>query len=153
MIRVGMLLYGVLPSDEVPMDISVEPVMSFCGPIVNVRKVPAGTQVSYGGVFTTEKETNIAVVQAGFADGFPRPWYEKGFVGYKGQTYKIAGRVCMDQFMVDFGDVEPDEGEEVLFFGKKDGNEIAVETIAREINTTTYVLLTAIHGRTERIVI
>ena len=153
MIRVGMLLYGVLPSEEVPMDISVEPVMSFCGPIVNVRKVPAGTQVSYGGVFTTEKETNIAVVQAGFADGFPRPWYEKGFVGYNGQTYKIAGRVCMDQFMVDFGNVEPEEGEEVLFFGKKDGNEIAVETIAREINTTTYVLLTAIHGRTERIVI
>ena len=59
----------------------------------------------------------------------------------------------MDQFMVDFGDVKPNEGEEVLFFGKKDGNEIAVETIAREINTTTYVLLTAIHGRTERIVI
>jgi alanine racemase len=153
MVRVGILMYGVLPSDEVFMDISVEPVMSFCGPIVNVRKVPAGTQVSYGGVFTTEKETNIAVVQAGFADGFPRPWYEKGFVGYKGQTYKIAGRVCMDQFMVDFGDVEPDPGEEVLFFGKKDGNDIAVETIAKEINTTTYVLLTAIHGRTERIVI
>ena len=59
----------------------------------------------------------------------------------------------MDQFMVDFGDVKPDEGEEVLFFGIKDGNEITAETIAREINTTPYVLLTAIHGRTERIVI
>ncbi len=153
MIRVGMLLYGVSPSDEVPMDISLEPVMSFCGTIVNIRKVPAGTQVSYGGVFITEKETNIVVVQAGFADGFPRPWYEKGFVGYKGQTYKIAGRVCMDQFMVDFGNLEPKEGEEVLLFGKKDGNEIAVESIAREINTTTYVLLTAIHGRTERVVV
>tara|TARA_B110000495_G_scaffold196084_1_gene204462 strand:- start:8297 stop:9406 length:1110 start_codon:yes stop_codon:yes gene_type:complete len=153
LIRVGMLMYGVPPSEEVSMDVPVEPVMSFCGPIVNVRRVKAGTQISYGGVYTTDKETNIAVVQTGFADGFPRPWYENGYVSYKGQHYKIAGRVCMDQLMVDFGETEPKEGEEVLFFGKKDGNEIPVETIANEIGTTTYVLLTAIHGRTKRIVI
>jgi alanine racemase len=153
LIRVGMLLYGVSPSDEVPMDVDVEPVMSFCGPIVNVRKVIAGTQVSYGGVYTTKKDTNIGVIQTGFADGFPRPWYEKGFVSYKGQYFRIAGRVCMDQLMVDFGDTEPEEGEEVLFFGKKDGNEIPVEMIAKEIASTTYILLTAIHGRTKRVVI
>ena len=81
------------------MDVEVEPVMSFCGPIVNVRRVKAGTQVSYGGVYTTQSDTNIAVVQMGFADGFPRPWYENGYVSYKGQNYKIAGRACMDQFM------------------------------------------------------
>ena len=153
LIRVGMLLYGVAPSDEVSMDINVEPVMSFCGPIVNVRRVKAGTQVSYGGVYTTDKDTNIAVIQTGFADGFPRSWYKKGYVSYGGQNYKIAGRVCMDQLMVDFGDEVPKEGEEVLFFGKKDGNEIPVETIAKEIGTTTYVLLTAIHGRTQRIML
>ena len=152
-VRVGMLMYGVAPSDEVSMDVEVEPVMSFCGPIVNVRRVKAGTQVSYGGVYTTQSDTNIAVVQMGFADGFPRPWYENGYVSYKGQNYKIAGRACMDQFMVDFGDVEPGEGEEVLIFGKKDGNRIPVETIAVEIGTTTYVLLTAVQGRTERIIL
>ena len=59
----------------------------------------------------------------------------------------------MDQFMVDFGDVEPSIGDEVLIFGKKDENQIPVESIADEIRTTTYVLLTAIHGRTERILI
>ena len=153
LIRVGMLLYGVPPSDEVPMDIPVEPVMSFCGPIVNVRRVKAGTQVSYGGVYSAEKDTNIAVIQTGFADGFPRSWYEKGYVSYGGQNYKIAGRVCMDQLMVDFGDKEPEEGEEVLFFGRKDENEIPVETIAEAIGTTTYVLLTDIHGRTKRIIV
>jgi alanine racemase len=135
------------------MDIPVEPVMSFCGPIVNVRRVKAGTQVSYGGVYSTEKDTNIAVIQTGFADGFPRSWYEKGYVSYGGQNYKIAGRVCMDQLMVDFGDKEPEEGEEVLFFGRKDENEIPVETIAEAIGTTTYVLLTDIHGRTKRIIL
>ena len=96
---------------------------------------------------------SIGVIQTGFADGFPRPWYEKGFVSYKGQHFRIAGRVCMDQLMVDFGDTEPEEGEEVLFFGKKDGNEIPVEMIAKEIASTTYILLTAIHGRTKRVVI
>ena len=151
LIRVGMLMYGVAPSDEVSMTVDVEPVMSFCGPIVNIRQVAKGTQISYGGIYTTEKETNIAVVQTGFADGFPRPWFEDGYVSYNGKHYKIAGRVCMDQLMVDFGDDLPEEGEEVLFFGKKDGNEIPVEIIAKSINSTTYVLLTAIHGRTKRI--
>ena len=152
-IRVGMLLYGSAPSKDVLMKIEVEPVMSFCGPIINVRKVKKGTQVSYGGVYKTNQISNIAVIQTGFADGFPRPWYEKGYVSYKGSHYKIAGRVCMDQLMVDFKDEEPKIGEEVLFFGKKNNDFISIETIAEEIETTTYVLLTAIHGRTEHVLI
>ena len=118
-LRVGMLAYGVSPSDEVKMKIDVEPVMSFCGPVVNLRRVESGTSVSYGGVYKTKKETNIGVVQIGFADGVPRQWYEEGFVSYKGNHYDIAGRICMDQFMVDFRDVEPNMGDEVLIFGKK----------------------------------
>ena len=152
-VRIGMLAYGVAPSSEVKMHIDVEPVMSFCGPIVNIRRVRAGTQISYGGVYSTEYETNIGVIQTGFADGFPRPWYENGHIIYKGDRYNIAGRVCMDQFMVDFGDMEPRLGDEVLIFGKKDENYIPVEMIADKIGTTPYVLLTAIQGRTERIVI
>ena len=152
-VRVGMLAYGIAPSNEVTMSIDVEPVMSFCGPIVNLRKVCSNTQVSYGGVYTTKKETNIGVIQTGFADGFPRPWYEDGYVSYKGNYFSIAGRVCMDQFMVDFGESEPELGDEVLIFGKKDGDEISVELIADKIRSTTYVLLTAIQGRTEHILI
>ena len=152
-VRVGMLAYGVSPSNEVEMEIDVEPVMSFCGPIVNLRRVKANTQVSYGGVYKTKKNTNIGVIQAGFADGFPRPWYENGYVSYKGNYFNIAGRVCMDQFMVDFGDIEPNLGDEVLIFGKKDNDELSVELIADKINSTTYVLLTAIQGRTEHILI
>ena len=151
MVRIGMLAYGVAPSNEVPMNILVKPVMSFCGPIVNVRRVPENTPVSYGGKYVTDKTTNIGVIQTGFADGFPRPWYENGYVSYEGNNFKIAGRVCMDQFMVDFEDEEPKVGEEVLIFGKKNNDFIPVERIALAIDSTTYVLLTAIHGRTEYI--
>ena len=153
MVRVGMLVYGVSPSEEVDMTIDVDPVMSFCGPIVNLRRVKAGTDISYGGVYKTDHETNIGVVQTGFADGFPRPWYKKGYVSYKGVYYKIAGRVCMDQFMVDFGNTSPTLGDEVLIFGKKDNDNIPIEKIAKNIDTTTYVLLTAIQGRTEYIIL
>ncbi len=151
-IRVGMLAYGVAPSEEVPMKINVEPVMSFCGPIVNLRRVSKNTPVSYGGAYVTKKKTNIGVIQMGFADGVPRPWYDNGYISYKGKNYNIAGRICMDQFMVDFGDASPTIGDEVLVFGKRKEDYIPVEHIAKKINTTTYVLLTAIHGRTEYLV-
>ena len=153
MVRVGMLIYGVAPSKDVSMDIVVEPVMSFCGSIVELRRVPEGTQVSYGGIYSTNKETTIGVVQTGFADGFPRPWFQNGFVSYNGQGYKIAGRVCMDQLMVDFGDETPIIGDDVLFFGKKDLDHLPVESIAESIGSTTYVLLTAIKGRTKYILL
>ncbi len=153
MIRVGMLLYGALPSNEVPNDIDIKPVMSFCGSIVNLRRVSKGTHVSYGAIYTTKKDTNIGVIQTGFADGFPRPWYELGFVHYNRKEYKIAGRVCMDQLMVDFGDTIPKIGDDVLFFGKNSNGHIPIETIAESIKSTSYVLLTAIGGRTKYIYI
>ena len=153
MVRVGMLLYGALPSNEVSDSIGVKPVMSFCGSIVNVRKVKKDTPVSYGGVYKTASDTNIAVIQTGFADGFPRPWFEEGYVVYKRQKFKIAGRVCMDQLMVDFGNVSPKLGDDVLFFGENQIGNLPVEIIADQINSTPYVLFTAVGGRTKLIYI
>jgi len=115
LVRVGMLLYGAYPSDETTESIDVEPVMNFKGPIVMVRKVAAGTPVSYGSVYVPDKDCIIGIIQTGFADGLPRNWFENGYVGYNGKEYPIAGRICMDQVMVSFGDVIPQEGEEVLF--------------------------------------
>ena len=153
MIRVGMLLYGALPSNEVSDSIGIKPVMSFCGSIVNVREVKKNTPVSYGGVYKTGSDTNIAVIQTGFADGFPRPWFENGYVIYNGQKFKIAGRVCMDQLMIDFGNVVPELGDDVLFFGDNQIGYLPVEIIADQINSTPYVLFTAIGGRTRLIYI
>ena len=145
-----MLAYGVLPSNEITRSIELNPVMSFCGSIVNLRRVKKGTQISYGGVYKTKKETNIGVVQTGFADGLAREWDKKGFVSYKGKKYKIAGRICMDQLMIDFENDHPKEGEEVLFFGYRGRDNISIEKMAKVLNTTPYVLLTSIGGRTER---
>ena len=149
LIRVGMLVYGAYPSSEVPKDLRVLPVMEFKAPIVDVRRVNKGTHISYGGVYKTDKESNIGVVQCGFADGLPRSWYKNGFVGYKGKNYKIAGRICMDQFMVNFEDDFPDEGDEVLIFGSNNFNSISMENIAKAIDSTPYVIATGIKGRTE----
>ncbi len=151
LVRVGMLLYGAFPSDEVPQDLPVKPVMEFKAPIVTVRKVLAGTQVSYGGVYTAERETTIGVIECGFADGYPRPWYEKGHVLYQGKKYKIAGRICMDQFMVDFEGTEPNIGDDVLLIGEGAEGKILMEEIAQAIGSTPYVLSTAIGGRTQYI--
>ncbi len=150
-VRVGMLLYGAFPSDEVPTDLNIKPVMEFRGPIVSIRRVKAGTKVSYGGVWSAERDTTIGVVQTGFADGFPRPWYDGGYVVCNGKPYLIAGRVCMDQFMIDLGDDELMIGAEVLIFGQNGNDSLHLEEIAQHIHSTPYVLATAIHGRTERI--
>lgn len=149
--RVGMLLYGAYPSDEVPRSLDLKPVMEFVAPIVTVRKVPKGTFISYGGKYKTDKETNIGVIQCGFADGFPRPWFVDGHVMYKGEKFKIAGRVCMDQLTVDFGDTIPQVGENVLLMGESKDGSLRAEEIGQKIGSTPYVLFTAIGGRTERI--
>ena len=150
-IRVGMILYGAYPSNEVPQKLDINPVMEFKASIVQVRQVSKGTKVSYGGVYKTESDTNIGVIQCGFADGFPRPWFNGGFVIFQGKQYKIAGRICMDQFMVNFEEENPTIGEEVLLFGLSDNGEIKMETIANHIDSTPYVIATGIGGRTRRI--
>ena len=150
MIRVGMLLYGAFPSDEVPQDLPIKPVMTFTAPVVEVRDVKAGTHISYGGVYTTKEDTRIAVVQAGFADGVPRPWYVDGFVKFKDQNFKITGRICMDQLMIDVGSADIQYGDEVLIFGSNEHGTIDVNEIANTINSTSYVLVTAIGIRPKR---
>lgn len=151
MVRVGMLLYGAYPSDEVPQILDIKPVMEFVAPIVTVRQVDKGTYVSYGGKYQTKQDTNIGVVQCGFADGFPRPWYLDGYVMYKNEKFKIAGRICMDQLIVDFGDTVPNVGENVLLFGDGEHGKISAEEIGDTIGSTPYIIFTAIGGRTERI--
>ncbi len=149
--RVGMLLYGAYPSDEVPQILDLKPVMEFVAPIVTVRRVKKGTFISYGGKYQTNKDTNIGVIQCGFADGFPRAWYTDGYVLFKGKKYKIAGRICMDQLTVDFGDTMPNVGDNVLLMGVGEHGSLLAEEIGQKIESTPYVLFTAIGGRTQRI--
>ena len=150
MVRAGMLLYGAFPSDEVPQELPIKPVMTFTAPVVEIRDVKAGTQISYGGVYTTKSDTRIAVIQAGFADGIPRPWYIDGFVKFQNQDFKITGRICMDQLMIDVGTADIKYGDEILIFGSNEHGSIDINHIAKKIDSTSYVLVTALGSPPKR---
>lgn len=102
LVRAGIILYGLMPSDEInKKKVPVKPLMSIESHIVHVKKVPAMTGVSYGHTYVTEEEKTLATIPVGYGDGYPRSLSNKGYVLIHGQYAKICGRVCMDQMMVD----------------------------------------------------
>ena len=124
-VRAGITIYGIYPSEEVEKDIvKLEPVMSLKSHVTFVKEVEPGTQVSYGGTYTTDHVTKLATIPVGYADGYPRTLSNKGWVLIHGKKAPICGRVCMDQFMVDVTDI-PDVkiGDEVTLIGR-DGDEV-----------------------------
>lgn len=155
MVRAGVTVYGMWPSEEVPKNIiDLKPTMELISHIVMVKEVPAGTPVSYGGTFVTDKTTRIATIPVGYGDGYPRSLSGKGYVLTDGKRANILGRVCMDQFMVDVTDI-PDvkEGDEVVLLGrdKKSGEEITAEFLGELSGRFNYELTCDINKRVPRI--
>ena len=131
LVRAGITLYGLWPSAEVPKDIvALKPLLSLYSHIVYVKTVPAGTAVSYGGTYVTEKETRIATIPVGYGDGYARSLSNKGYVLIHGKRARILGRVCMDQFMVDVTEIpEAAEGEKVTLVGNDGEENISLELL------------------------
>lgn len=155
MVRAGVTMYGMWPSDEVPKDIiSLEPVMELVSHVVMVKEVPENTPVSYGGTFVTDKKTRIATIPVGYGDGYPRSLSGKGYVLIGGHRANILGRVCMDQFMVDVTDY-PDikEGDEVILLGKDkvSGEEISAEYLGELSGRFNYELTCDVNKRVPRV--
>lgn len=155
MVRAGVTMYGMWPSDEVPKDIiSLEPVMELVSHIVMIKEVPAGTPVSYGGTYVTDKITKIATIPVGYGDGYPRSLSGKGYVLINGHHANILGRVCMDQFMVDVTDIPyVTEGDEVVLLGKDktSGEEISAEFLGDLSGRFNYELTCDISKRVPRL--
>ena len=106
MVRAGITLYGLWPSEEVDKSkISLKPVMSLHSRVAYVKELEPGRHISYGGTFTVEHHMRIATVPVGYGDGYSRGLSNKGWVLIKGKKAPICGRVCMDQFMVDVTDI------------------------------------------------
>ena len=125
MVRAGITTYGLYPSEEVSKDIvPLRAAMSLYSHIVYCKTIHAGQSVSYGGLFTAQKDTRLATIPVGYGDGYPRSLSGKGYVLIRGKKAPILGRVCMDQFMVDVTDI-PDVkiGDEVTLIGR-DGDEV-----------------------------
>ncbi|MEO3787088.1 alanine racemase [Actinocorallia sp. B10E7] len=150
LVRPGIAIYGLSPAPGLP-DPGLRPAMTVTSEIAFTKRAAAGSGVSYGHLYTTSKDTNVALVPAGYADGVPRNGSNVLELLVGGARRRIAGRVCMDQFVVDLGDDEVREGDEVVLFGPGDRGEPTAQDWAEATGTISYEIVTRIGGRVPRI--
>ena len=152
MMRLGIVIYGLYPSEEVDKSVVIHPAMSLVSHITFIKDVPEGCGISYGHTFVTDRKTRVATVSAGYADGYPRAQSGIGRVLIRGQYAPILGRVCMDQFMVDVTNIEGAEvGDEVTLFGADGDNRISVEEVAEPAVSFNYELVCNVARRIPRV--
>ena len=150
MVRSGIINYGLYPSADVRRTIELKPVMKLVAKIVYLKKVAAGVSIGYGRDFVAARDSLIATLPLGYADGYIRAY--KGFhVDVRGQLAPIAGRVCMDQTMIDVTDVEGVAlGDEAILFGS---DLVTTDDAARHLNTINYEVTCLVSARVPRIFI
>lgn len=151
--RLGISLYGLYPSDDVNHnEVKLKPAMSVRSCISYVKTVPAGTRISYNGTYETKRETVVATIPAGYADGYPRLLSNKGNVIIKGRRAPIIGRVCMDQFMVDVTDIAGvQRGDVATLLGRDGQEEITADELAKLCDTINYEIVCGISKRVPRV--
>ncbi len=152
MVRIGIVTYGLYPSEEVDKSVVIKPVMSLVAHVAHVKTIPAGVGVSYGWTYVTCKETKVATVTAGYADGYPRALSNQGRVVIRGQYAPIIGRVCMDQIMIDVTNI-PDVAvkDEVILIGGEGDAYVSVEEVAAPAASFNYELVCNIGRRVPRV--
>jgi alanine racemase len=153
MVRPGIAIYGLYPSDEVRKNrVSLKPAMALKARIIHLKKVPAGFKVSYGVTHETQKPTTIATVPVGYADGLSRLLSSRGQMLVHGQRVPIIGRVCMDLTMLDVGGIENVQlGDEVVIFGQQGNETLSVDEMASLLNTINYEIVSTITARVPRV--
>ncbi len=151
MCRMGIITYGLYPSDEVDKSLlDIRPVMQWKTHISHIKTLENGREISYGGTYTVVGEKKIATIPVGYADGYPRCLSNKGKVLINGQFAPITGRVCMDQFMVDITGIEAKEGDTVVLVGKSGENELSMEEVSEAAYSFNYELPCRIARRVPR---
>lgn len=153
LVRAGIIIYGLMPSDEVSAEtIRLWPVLSWKSAVTYVKTLPAGVPVSYGGTYITTGETVVATIPVGYGDGYPRLLSNQGEVLIRGKRAPIIGRVCMDQFMVDVTKIEGvRRGDVVTLIGRDQEEEIRMEELAERCGTINYEIACNINKRVPRI--
>jgi alanine racemase len=151
LVRPGIILYGSYPSPEFRNLIRLKPVMTLKTQIGLLKRVPSGERISYGGTFVTGRESLIATLPIGYADGYRRQLSNQGEVLIRGRRAPVVGRVCMDYLMIDVTAVPGvSSGDEVVLMGKQGRAEITVEEIAEKIGTISYEVFCLIGKRVPR---
>jgi len=152
MIRVGIALYGLDPfSSHRAAEYGLRPAMTATAKVVQTKRVPAGTPISYGYLHTTAAETTLALVPVGYAEGLPRNATGKAKVSINGETYPILGRIAMDQFVLDVGNDNVQVGDEVVLFGDPAKGHPSVDDLADAAETINYEIVTRMGGRFKRV--
>lgn len=152
--RFGIMLYGLHPNSALPLPVELEPVMELKAAVSQVKTVEAGVSVSYGRTYVTDRETRIATVTIGYADGYPRLLSGRASVIIRGRKAPIIGRVCMDQLMIDVSGI-PDvaEGDVVTLFGTDGDESITADELADIYGSIGYEIVCGISPRVPRIFI
>lgn len=152
-VRAGIILYGLWPSNEVQKEnIVLHPLMSLKSQITYVKELPPGREISYGGTFVTKRDTKVATIPVGYGDGYPRSLSNKGYVLICGKRAPILGRVCMDQFMVDVTEIsEVAMGTEVTLLGRDGSAQITMEELGEISGRFNYEFACNIGKRIPRV--
>jgi alanine racemase len=152
MVRPGIILYGLPPSKEMHRLLDLRRAMQFKTKIAYLKEVPAGTKVGYGSTHTTARNTFLATLPVGYADGYSRHLSNQASVLIGGRRYPVVGRVCMDQIVVDLGPhLKAEVGDEVVLFGRQGDTEITVDELADLAGTINYELVCAVSARVPRV--
>ena len=152
-VRAGISIYGLYPSKEMmALGTNLKPAMSITSHITHIKTIKAGEAVSYGGTYVADKDTRVATIPVGYADGYARSLSNKGYVLIAGQRATILGRICMDQFMVDVSGIpEAKELDEVVLLGSSGKETITMETLGELSDKFNYEFACGISKRVPRI--
>lgn len=152
MVRPGIMLLGAVKTPGFENLMDLKPVFSLVTEVFHINRAPAGTAISYGGTFVTQRDSRIATLPMGYADGLNRGLSNRGFALVRGRRAPIVGTVCMDMCMIDVTDIpEADIGDEAVFIGKQGDERITAEEVAGICGTIPYEIFCNVNHRVSRI--
>jgi alanine racemase len=149
MVRPGLVIYGLAPTKN--LNLKLKPVLSLKTRVVFVKRVGPGYGISYGLTYITKRSTHIVSLPVGYGDGYPRNLSNLAWVLIGGRRFRISGRICMDQIMVDVGNFKPRVGDEVVLIGKQGKQQVTAEELADLSGTIAYEIVCGLGSRIPRI--
>ena len=153
LVRLGLAVYGLSPGPDLrdrAKALALRPAMSWRSAVTMVKRVAAGERISYGQRYRLERDSTIATVPVGYADGYGRRASAKAHVLIRGHRYPVAGMITMDHLMVDLGDDPVETGDEVMLVGRQGGLEVTADDLAAWIGTTNYEIVCGVSERVPR---
>jgi alanine racemase len=151
MVRPGIALYGVMPSREVKNGLQLKPVMSIRSKVVYFKVVKKGAGVSYSHLWHADKDSRVVTIPLGYGDGYPRALSNRASVLIRGKRYPVVGAVCMDQLMVNIGQEEAYNGDDIIVVGNQGSEQITIAELSSLSDRTAYELLVGINARLPRL--